>query len=396
MQSILYITYDGVLEPLGQSQVLSYLEGLSKHYKIHLISFEKKLDLENAELLRLIQEKINNSKIEWTPLRYHKRLSAISTSWDICIGFFVSLRIIFFNNIMLIHARSYVPSIIALTIKKIFKTNFIFDMRGFWADERVDGGLWSKNSKLFRVSKWFEKKFLLNTDHIISLTEAGIKAIKKFSYMEGNMPSYSIIPTCADLSNFKVGPLKQGSFTLGYVGSVGLWYDFDQTLICFKELLKVKNDANLLIVNKNEHEYINHKIKAHKISKNNVRLVSAEFSEIPNYMNSMDAGIFFIKPFFSKQASAPTKLAEFLGCGVPCISNSGIGDMSEIFNTYNIGVVIKNFSLIEYKRGINNLIKLTETQNIANRCRETAENIFSLESGIKNYLRVYDRFNSSK
>ena len=39
---ILYISYDGVLEPLGQSQILSYLKNLSLSNKIFLLSFEKK------------------------------------------------------------------------------------------------------------------------------------------------------------------------------------------------------------------------------------------------------------------------------------------------------------------------------------------------------------------
>ena len=38
--SILYITYDGILEPLGQSQVLAYQEKLGKNFKIFLFSFE--------------------------------------------------------------------------------------------------------------------------------------------------------------------------------------------------------------------------------------------------------------------------------------------------------------------------------------------------------------------
>ena len=41
---ILYISYDGMLEPLGQSQVLSYLEGLAITNEIYLISFEKPND----------------------------------------------------------------------------------------------------------------------------------------------------------------------------------------------------------------------------------------------------------------------------------------------------------------------------------------------------------------
>ena len=45
--SILYITYDGILEPLGQSQVLAYLEKLANDKTIYIISFEKKKDLKN-------------------------------------------------------------------------------------------------------------------------------------------------------------------------------------------------------------------------------------------------------------------------------------------------------------------------------------------------------------
>jgi len=40
---VLYISYDGMTDPLGQSQVISYLAGLSrKGYRIHLLSSEKK------------------------------------------------------------------------------------------------------------------------------------------------------------------------------------------------------------------------------------------------------------------------------------------------------------------------------------------------------------------
>ena len=42
-KKVLYITYDGMTDPLGQSQVLPYLVGLSeKGYKFTILSFEKK------------------------------------------------------------------------------------------------------------------------------------------------------------------------------------------------------------------------------------------------------------------------------------------------------------------------------------------------------------------
>jgi hypothetical protein len=41
--TILYISYDGMTDPLGESQVIPYLEGLSKlGHRIYILSFEKK------------------------------------------------------------------------------------------------------------------------------------------------------------------------------------------------------------------------------------------------------------------------------------------------------------------------------------------------------------------
>ena len=45
MSEILYLSYDGLLEPLGESQVVSYLERLSPPYQLTVVSFEKEQDL---------------------------------------------------------------------------------------------------------------------------------------------------------------------------------------------------------------------------------------------------------------------------------------------------------------------------------------------------------------
>ena len=43
-KNILYISYDGITDPLGQSQILPYISELSrKGLKFHLISFEKSI-----------------------------------------------------------------------------------------------------------------------------------------------------------------------------------------------------------------------------------------------------------------------------------------------------------------------------------------------------------------
>ena len=67
---VLYISIDGIMEPLGYSQVLKYLERLSRDHAINLISFEKKDDLKNLVHLNAITKKCNDHNICWYRLKY--------------------------------------------------------------------------------------------------------------------------------------------------------------------------------------------------------------------------------------------------------------------------------------------------------------------------------------
>jgi len=226
---VLYISYDGMLEPLGQSQVLAYLKVLATDRPIHLISFEKGSDWANVTERKRLAHLIAASGIVWHPLRYHKKPSAIATAWDIALGTALGCHLIARHHLKIVHARSYVPSVMALIIKRLTGARFVFDMRGFWADERVDGGLWPRSGRMYRIAKWFERQFLLGADHVVSLTYAAVQIIKGFDYLQGRMPPFTVIPTCADLGRFKPAdtPLREDPFVLGYVGTVGTWYLFD-------------------------------------------------------------------------------------------------------------------------------------------------------------------------
>ena len=391
--TILYISYDGMLEPLGQSQVLSYLERLSANKIIHLISFEKQEDWANLNQKKRIATRIVNAGIIWHPLRYHKKPSALATSWDISHGVIVGLWLILRHRLRIVHARSYVPSVIALALKRLTGIRYIFDMRGFWADERVEGGLWPRTGQMYSVAKWFEKHFLLSADHVISLTHAAVKEMQQFPYLQGNMPPMTVIPTCADLNRFKyiANVRNEHEFVLGYVGSAGTWYLFEETAKCFAQLLHIKPNARFLIINRGEHAYILEKLAAAGIPKTAIELLSATHDEVPSLMARMDAGIFFIKPVFSKQASAPTKLGEFLGCGIPCLGNAGVGDMAEILESDQVGVAIKSFTQESMLEGIKQLLRLVADPAISSRCIDSAKHHFSLDEGVSRYLYVYQQ-----
>ena len=69
-----------MLEPLGQSQVLPYLERLACEWPVHLISFEKTADRQDAARMSAIQERMRTAGIKWTLLAYHKTPSAPATA----------------------------------------------------------------------------------------------------------------------------------------------------------------------------------------------------------------------------------------------------------------------------------------------------------------------------
>jgi glycosyltransferase involved in cell wall biosynthesis len=402
MQGILYISYDGILEPLGQSQVLSYLERMSNEYFIHIVSFEKLADKNNKILFNQVNGRIKESNIQWHPLTYHKRPTSLATLWDIWSATILSFWLVLRHRLRIVHARSYVPSVVALLLKKTLRVRYIFDMRGFWADERVDGEIWSKNSYLYRISKRFEQSFLLNADVVISLTHRAVSEMKKFSYLKNKMPQFEVITTCTDLELFKPRPYpgeikkQDRPLTIGYVGSVGVWYLFEEALDYYKLIKEINPDSRLHIINKGGHDYINECLNKAGIDKRSVLLESRDRLGVANAMQSIDVGLFIIKPLYSKISSMPTKLGEFLGCGIPCICNSGIGDMANIVNNGNVGIVLNSLDKKEKKRSILELFKLIKDPKTKNRCREIALKFFSLEDGINSYKRIYNSLDVKK
>ena len=77
-------------------------------------------------------------------------------------------------------------------------------MRGFWADERIDGGIWSGESKVYKVAKWFERHFY-ETPIVWFRLQAAIEEMSAFPYLQGRKPRFECITTCADLDLFALG-----------------------------------------------------------------------------------------------------------------------------------------------------------------------------------------------
>ena len=148
-KKVVFLSYDGITDPLGQSQIFPYLFGISskKNYKITIVSFEKtKNYLQNKDI---ILNKLEKNNVEWIPLKYAKYPPIFSTLWDI-YKLNQTVKKLKVKGLDLIHCRSYITTLVALGFKKKYKTPLIFDMKTFGQMKRVDGKLWSLNNIFYK------------------------------------------------------------------------------------------------------------------------------------------------------------------------------------------------------------------------------------------------------
>ena len=83
-------------------------------------------------------------RIKWKIFKYYNYVKFLGTLHNIINGIIDNFFDIAFNKIDFFHIRSHIPGITIIPLMPIFNIKFIFDMRGFWVDEKVDRLGWNK------------------------------------------------------------------------------------------------------------------------------------------------------------------------------------------------------------------------------------------------------------
>ncbi|MDP6580117.1 MAG: glycosyltransferase [Vicinamibacterales bacterium] len=381
-----------MLEPLGQSQVLPYLRELAERgAQITLLSFEKPADLADCVRVDALSAQLSQGGIGWIRLCYHKRPRALATAADILIGLARAMLIARRERIAAVHARSYVPALIAWGLKRTIGTRFIFDMRGFWADERVDGGLWPAGGRIYRVVKWLEHRFLRDADEVVTLTARARCIVEQWKGI--GSPRVTVIPTCADLSRFPAVPraaASNGGGVFVYSGSLGTWYLL-QEMIRFVEVARERwPDSSLLLLTRHQDE-AREALQRSSLPADRVTLASVAPEDVPQWLARGDVGLAFYKPGIARRGTCPTKMAEYLAAGLPVVVNEAVGDSEEIIAGNEVGVVPESFSDEVFATTLDRLAELRADPELPVRCRSVAEAHFSLPLGVARYWNIYER-----
>lgn len=395
MSKTLYICYFGLREPLVQTQVLPYLREISKleNIKVSLLTFEPN-PKENwtKEQIEAEKTKLAGEKIDWHFLPYHRRPSAPATLYDVLNGARFVRKLSRREKIDFLHARAHIPVLIALIAAKFTRSRIVFDIRGLMAEEYADAGVWSENSKPFRFVKRIERKGIEKASQIVVLT----RRMRDY-LIENNLKkseNIEVIPCCVDFSRIgKASEVKKSErFELIYAGSATGLYLLREMGAFFLELKKHKPDAFFQILTATEPRVVREVFRNLKIDEADFAVEKVSPVEVPKYLKRAHLGISFRKPTFSQIAASPTKIPEYLACGLPVVSNSGIGDTDFLLESENIGVCLKDFSETETARAAIEAIRLLSDAETTEKCVVAARKYFDLSAvGGENYREVYRR-----
>lgn len=399
----LYVTQTGMAENLGQSQVLPYLRGLVRRgADVRLISYE--LGTLPATAREEIAARMRRDGIRWHPLVRKMPGPLLVKMKESAQGLAAALVEAASWRPDIVHGRSYFATAICDAARQVTRAKVLFDCRGMLGDEYVDAGYWTTDRIEYRLLKTYEKRLFKQADGIVVLTRALANWLKETRTI-GDRPALEVIPCCVDLDRFKpseeIRAAKRAeldlgdAFTIVYSGSLGNWYlEEEMARFAATVRLRAKRAVKVVAFSPSDPTKLKAQLADAGFEDADVVVRKVAPADIAAWLCVGDIGLSFIQSCFSKKGSSPTKVAEYLACGLIAVVNGDIGDQSDLRSEESSSVVLDGFTDSELGRGADKAIALGSIpyRDRAPQVVAAARRRFGLEEvGIERYARLYER-----
>jgi glycosyltransferase involved in cell wall biosynthesis len=386
----IYLTRNGLLEPLGQSQVFAYLRGLSREYRITLITYEKDEDRCDVARMSSLRMECDRLGIRWLPQRFIPRPRVIAPAISMWHMFWLLRREVSAHDALLIHARSYIPAAVALLVSRMTRVPFIFDMRALWPEELITAGRLKRGSLLHRIIVAVERFCLWRAAAVVSLTHAAVDYLRQLYPDELSGQRLVVIPTCADLDRFVPTTSRPNQRVIGCLGTVlSGWFRLDW-LAAFL-LVAAERDPTVVfeLTTKDDPVKVREAVDAVGRLGARLHINAMQPDDIHLVLQEQIASVMFFTDGLGKLGSSPTRMGEILGCGLPIVANEGVGDVARIIRHYRVGVIVEGPAPAQMEDAWDRLLELLNDSELGVRCRQAAEEVFSLTSGTRAYADLY-------
>jgi glycosyltransferase involved in cell wall biosynthesis len=389
---VLYISYWGALEPLGQSLLVPAVRRLADlGARLTLLTFEKPADLARSADRERTQTLLERHGVRWVPLLYHKRPRVPATAFDVLQGCARAVLARLTEPFDLVHARTFIGGLIGLTVAPLLGAKLIYHNEGFYPDEQVDGGVWRNGSLPHRVAQALEQRLYARADAIVALSHQARRILEALPAVRRRHSPVIVVPSCVDLDHFRP-PTKATAMgdelRLAYIGSIGGRYLFKEAAR-FAAICRETRPVHLRVLTRTTPDVALPALHASGLPEAAWSLVEAPHSAVPRQLTCQDAGLAFLRQGISEHGGSPTKVGEYWAMGLPVVSTPNSGDTEEIIRRERVGVVVREHTDAEYRRAALELHGLLRELGLRDRCRRAAEQHYALGPACERQTELY-------
>lgn len=339
MSHVLYLSHNGMTEPLGQSQVLPYLRGvvqaLRGALRVTLLACEPSGTA--AEAPARLAAELAPLGIRYLPLRRRPTPRLRDKVGDSAALLRHALRAARspWGPPALVHGRGQLPTAVALALRALRPgCRVIYDCRGLLTDEYLDMGHWRRGEPRQRLTAAAETRLLRGADRVVVLTQA-LRDELRAGPWRARPEGVVYIPCCVDTARFRPDPAARAraraalgvdddSLLLVFAGSMAR-YDM---AACLRLLaaLRARRPARLLLLTRAAADPVRARAAADGLPADALRVVAAAPGDVPGWLAGCDLAAAFLQPWRSSIATSPTKVGEYLAAGLPTAVSAGIAD----------------------------------------------------------------------
>jgi glycosyltransferase involved in cell wall biosynthesis len=399
---VLYVTTDGLLQPLGHSQIVRVVEALARRgFAYDILSLERAADVERAGAVEKLSAQLSAAGVGWIRRPYDASGGAKAAGKNAARLVFETSRLAASRSYWLTHARAFHGGVSARAAKLAAGVPFLYDARSYWIDERLDEGRWFTNPAALALARALERRVFADAAAVVTLTELQADDVRQGKFGRPGGKPIVCIPTCADYSEFKPGkPAEfrnvppelrarlEGKLVLGFIGSINRSYLMEESAALAARVLAARPDAFVLATSPQQKEYAE-LFARHGIPPERYHVQRVEHWAMPEWMTLVDWALLLLDSTPAKRASVPTKLAEFFAAGVRVVQYGCNPEVSEWVRKSGGGVVLDGVDPTALEAAAMLIAKGHVVD--AEQMRARTEGHFSLASGVERYAQILER-----
>ena len=384
-----YVSYDGLLDPLGQSQVVPYIQCLvAAGHSFAVLSYEK--EQRPGLEIQTLERSLNKAGVEWIRLPFRAG------------GFEFAKRVIFgvvaVRNICgrirpdIVHLRGFMPAVIYKL--SLLRVPHLYDFRGFAIEEWTDIGKLRAGSLAHRV--------LRQMDHLAVGSACGLVVLEKPAesllrtlYNVPNVP-LKVIRTSTDVSLYKPrtesdADSQRDPIKFVCLGGARRPYRPDLALRFVAQLIKGGIDCRVDFINERDHADIISAAEEVSFPLDKLTVLRLDQRCIPGALENYACGLIFLDSSPWRRVCSPTKLGEYLAAGLPVISLDGIDVLEEFAMRTSCVLIVSQrelFSGAAMEMG-NRCASFIRRPGVGFDCQEFARRECDLEMAGPLYAELY-------